>query len=79
MATGIQKYLDSALVVLDKLGIAERKEEESQLATLLQDAVHVDEPKVMSIARVVKYQGTFNQLVRDNIEAVNDRLERKSF
>src|SRR3989344_6108409 len=65
--TGIQKYLDNALNVLDRLGIKQGRDEESQLAILLQDAVKVDEPRVMAIARVVQFQGAFNALVRDNI------------
>ena len=69
--TGIQKYLDSALSALDRLGIKQERDEESQLAGLLQSAVQVDEPRVMAIARVVQFQGTFNALVRDNIEAMD--------
>jgi hypothetical protein len=65
---GLQKYLDKALSVLDKFGLSQKSGQESQLASLLQEAVQVDEPKVMAIARVVQHQGTFNELVRDNIE-----------
>ncbi len=71
MSTGLQKYLDSATSVLDRFGLAETKGEESQLATLLQEVVDVDQPKVTAIARVVQYQGTFNQLVRDNVEQMD--------
>lgn len=71
MATGIQKYLDNALVVLDKFGIVERKTEQSRLAGLLNDVVSVDQPKVTAIARVIQYEGTFNQLVRENVEGMD--------
>ena len=68
MVVQIQKYLDSAVEVLDRFGLA-KEPEESQLATLLQEVVTVDQPKITAIARVVQYQGTFNALVRDNIES----------
>ncbi|MBI2044595.1 cell surface protein [Candidatus Pacearchaeota archaeon] len=71
MSTGLQKYLDSATSVLDRFGLTERKGEESQLATLLQEVVDIDQPRVTAIARVVQYQGTFNELVRDNIEQMD--------
>ncbi len=68
---GIQRYMDKALAVIDKLGISIKRDEGTNLATLLQDLVHVDEPKIMAIARTVQYMSTFNELVRDNVEAVN--------
>lgn len=69
MSKSLQQYLDGAVQVLDKCGIKQREGEESQLAVLLQDVVQVDEPRVMAIARVVSYQSTFNELVRDRIES----------
>jgi hypothetical protein len=62
----IQKYLDNAVQVLDKFMPGE-KQEDSQLAMLLQDVVKVDEPKVLAIAKTLQYMGAFNQLVRDNV------------
>ncbi len=72
MTTSIQKYLDRAVSVLDKYGIIPAKDaEDSQLATLLQDVVNVDEPKVLAIAKTLKYMSSFNELVRDNVSEMN--------
>ncbi len=68
--TGIQKYLDSALTVLERYGITEGEGDESRIAGLLQGVVSVDEPKVLAIARTLQYAGTFNELVRENVEDV---------
>lgn len=66
--TGMQKYLDSAISVLSKYGIVPRKDQDtSKLASLLQDVVSVDEPKVLAIAKTLEYMGSFNELVRDNV------------
>jgi len=62
----IQKYLDSAVKVLEKFMPGE-KQEDSQLAMLLQDVVKVDEPKILAVAKTLQYMGSFNQLVRDNV------------
>ncbi len=70
MGVEIQKYLDSAVTILDRFGL-KKQPEESQLASLLQEVVTVDQARVTAIARVVQYQGTFNSLVRDNIESMN--------
>ncbi len=71
----LQHYMDNALQALDRLGLAKVEGAESQLAGLLEEVVKVDEPKVVAIARTVAYMGTFNEMVRDNIEAckVDDR------
>ncbi len=68
--SSLQKYLDSAVSVLEQYNIVPSKDEESQMAGLLQDVVKVDEPKVLAIARTLQYAGTFNQLVRDNVKDV---------
>lgn len=77
MSTNLQKYFDQATEVLNAFGISLKEGEESRLATLLQEAVTVDEPKVVAIARTVRYLGTFNELVRDNISdmKVADRYQ----
>jgi hypothetical protein len=67
-ATGMQKYLDSAIGVLNKYGIVPRKDQDtSKLASLLQDVVSVNEPKVLAVAKTLEYMGSFNELVRDNV------------
>ncbi len=69
--SGLQTYMDRAVQVLQRYNIVPRQEEESQMASLLQDVVKVDEPRVMAIAKTLQHLGTFNQLVRDNIEEVH--------
>jgi len=66
----IQKYLGQALQVLDKYGIIP-KEGESKLVSLLTEVAPVDEPKVLAIAKTVKYMHTFNEMVRENVEAIH--------
>lgn len=68
--TGMQRYLDKALAVLQKYGIVPADNAPSELTKLLDDVKQIDEPKVLSIARTVKYMGTFNQMVRDNVEDI---------
>lgn len=70
MTGTMQNYLDNAMAVLDNLGIVPKEGSESKLATLLQDVIHVDEPKVLAIAKVLKYKSTFNELARNNIKDV---------
>ncbi|PIV45048.1 MAG: cell surface protein [Candidatus Nealsonbacteria bacterium CG02_land_8_20_14_3_00_37_10] len=71
MEIGLQKYLGNAVEVLNQLKIVPKKDEAYGLASLLEEVKDVDEPKVLAIARVVQYMGTFNELVRDNVEAIN--------
>lgn len=68
---GMQQYLDKALEVLQKFNIVVPEDEGNELASLLEEVVEVDEPRVMSIARTLKYISSFNELVRDNVENVN--------
>lgn len=65
--SGLSGYLDQAVNVLNEFGIPLKQGEESQLATLLQDVVDLDQPKVLAIAEAVKYMGTFNELVRQQL------------
>jgi hypothetical protein len=67
----LQKYLDKSLEVLEKFGIKLKEGEESRLVTLLEDVQDVDEPNVLAIAQTIKYMGTFNQMVRDNVEEIH--------
>lgn len=69
--TTLQNYLDSGLTVLEKLGIKLVEGDESKLVTLLEEVRDVDEAKVSAIAQTVKYMGTFNRMVRDNVEDMN--------
>ncbi len=71
MGTSLQKYLDNAVLVLEKFGFPPAPAEETQMAGLLQKVVTVDEPKVLAVAKIFQYMGTFNQLVREKVEEVH--------
>ena len=68
----LQTYMDNAVNVLQKYHVLHHEGEESQMAALLQQVVKVDEPKVLAIAKTVQYMGTFNELVRNNVEQVRN-------
>lgn len=70
--SNLQQYMDRALGVLHKYNILHQEGEESQMAALLQRVVTVDEPKVLAIAKTIQYMGTFNQLVRENVQEVRN-------
>ena len=69
--TGMQKYLDRALGVLKKLGVAPRDDVPQELISLLEGVRQLDEPRVLAIANTIKHMSTFNALVRDNVENIN--------
>ena len=68
---GMQKYLDRALGVLNKLGIAKREDVPQELVALLEGVRHLDEARVLAIANTIKHMSTFNALVRDNVADIN--------
>lgn len=65
------KYMDRALDVLEKFGIATGRDVQNELIRLLEEVRHVDEPRALAIANTVKHMSEFNQLVRDNVENIN--------
>ena len=67
----MQKYLDRALGVLQKLGVAPRDDVPQELISLLEGVRQLDEPRVLAIANTIKHMSTFNALVRDNVENIN--------
>lgn len=69
--TSIQKYLDKSVKVLEKFGFLDKAQEESQLAKLLDDVVSVDEARVVSIAKTVRYISSFSDLVREKVQDTN--------
>lgn len=69
-SSSVQKYLDQALAVLQRFGVLPKQDAPPQLTKLLEEVRHVDEPKVMTIARTVQYMQSFNAMVRDNVEDV---------
>ena len=70
MGTSLQKYLDSAVGVLEHFGISLREGEESRLAALLQEVTAVDPARISAIAKTLQYASTFNELVRENVEDI---------
>lgn len=68
---GMRKYLDRALGVLDRLGIAHRTDVPQELVRLLDEVRDLDEPKVIAIADTIQHMSTFNALVRDNVENID--------
>ncbi|WP_153557244.1 cell surface protein [Roseimaritima sediminicola] len=66
----MRQYLDRALDVLEKFGVADQDENTSELIHLLEGVKHLDESKVLAIADVIKHMGTFNRLVRENVENI---------
>ena len=71
MPSGIQRYLDRAIGVLQKFGVAPVSGSQSELVKLLDEVKHVDEPKVLAIAKTIQHMSNFNALVRDNVESIN--------
>ena len=67
----MQKYLDRAMAVLEKFGVAGKEEAGHELIKLLEEVKHLDEAKALAIANTVKHMSAFNQLVRDNVENIN--------
>ena len=69
--SSMQKYLDKAVNVLDKFGLASEEEVPAELIKLLEEVRHIDEAKALAIAKTIKHMSTFNKLVRDNVENIN--------
>lgn len=69
--SSMQKYLDKAVDVLDKFGLASDEEVPAELIKLLEEVRHIDEAKALAIAKTIKHMSTFNKLVRDNVENIN--------
>jgi hypothetical protein len=67
----MQKYLDRAMAVLEKFGVAGKDETGQELIRLLDEVKHIDEAKALAIANTVKHMSAFNKLVRDNVENIN--------
>jgi hypothetical protein len=67
----LQKYLDKAVKVLEEFNVSEKDDTNNQLIRLLEDVKHLDEPRVLAIAKTISYMSSFNQLVRDNVENIS--------
>jgi len=72
VTTGIMTYLDGALEILDRYGLAKKEAGSSRMAELLSHGTAgLDQGKVMAVARVLGYQDTFEDVARANIEEMN--------
>ena len=67
----LQKYLDKAVEVLDKFGLSKGEDNSAEMLRLLDQVKHVDEAKVLAIAKVIEHMSVFNKLVRDNVENIS--------
>ena len=63
-------YLQRALQVLEKFQIGDESQAPPELTRLLEEVRDLDEAKVLAIARTIQHMGTFNSLVRDNVENI---------
>ena len=63
-------YLNRALEILKQLGIAPDADETPELIRLLEEVRHLDEAKVLAIARTVQHMQAFNALVREHVEDI---------
>jgi hypothetical protein len=68
--TGMQKYLDRALTVLQKFGGTDAAEAPAELTRLLEEVRPLDEAKVLAITQTIRHMSRFNALVRDNVENI---------
>jgi len=71
------KYLDKALNSLHDLGLMPESTDESPIIALLNQITDLDESKVVAIARTLNQASTFNEVVREQISAmeVGERYE----
>jgi len=69
MTTPIQ-YLDKAMLRLRDLGLVPEKTEEAPIVALLNRVTDLDEDKVVAIARTLSQASLFNQVVREQVAAM---------
>jgi hypothetical protein len=69
MTTPIQ-YLDKAMTRLRDLGLVPAKTEEAPIVALLNRISDLDEDKVIAIARTLSQASLFNQVVREQVAAM---------
>jgi hypothetical protein len=77
MTTPIQ-YLDKAMTRLRDLGLVPEKTEEAPIVALLNRVSDLDEDKVVAIARTLSQASLFNQVVREQVSAMqlSDRYSK---
>jgi hypothetical protein len=69
MTTPVQ-YLDKAMLRLRDLGLVPEKTEEAPIVALLNRVSDLDEDKVVAIARTLSQASLFNQVVREQVSAM---------
>src|SRR5262245_24988762 len=72
------KYLDKALNRLRDLGLMPESTDEAPMVALLNQITNLDEAKVVAIARTLNQGSTFNDVVREQISAmeIGDRYQK---
>jgi len=73
------QYLDKATGTLRDLGLLPAKVEDAPIVGLLEKISDLDEDKIAVIARTLAQAGVFNEVVRDQIQAVQigQQLQRR--
>ena len=69
MTTPIQ-YLDKAMSRLRDLGLVPERTEEAPIVAMLNRISDLDEAKVVAIARTLSQSALFNQVVREQVAAM---------
>jgi hypothetical protein len=64
------KYLDKALGALRDLGLMPESTDEAPIVALLNQIADLDEDKIVAIARTLNQASTFNEVVREQIAAM---------
>lgn len=70
MTTPIQ-YLDKAMMRLRDLGLVPAKTDEAPIVALLNRVAHLDQDKVVAIARTLSQASLFNQVVREQVASMS--------
>lgn len=77
MAQTPMQYLDQAMAKLRQLGLVPEKTDEAPVIALIERISDLDEDKTLAIARTLNQASLFNDVVREQIEAmrIGDRYE----
>ncbi|MEL7025127.1 MAG: cell surface protein [Pseudomonadota bacterium] len=70
MATTPMQYLDKAMNTLRDLGLVPEKTDEAPVIALIERISDLDEDKALAIARTLNQASLFNEVVREQIEAM---------
>lgn len=70
MATTPMQYLDKAMGTLRDLGLVPEKTDEAPVIALIDRISDLDEDKALAIARTLNQASLFNEVVREQIEAM---------